>query len=291
MQSFFLSDITNRVFHELQRTEPWEYIGVNVVIGSLASIADGLLMVYLLNKSPVDVMHAGWVAAIAMVLAIVVYWIIGTASKGTQIWNLVVQNSAPDPSGDDGSGTSPIITKSLAIFQDLDTVASGMQLLFAIGFALLARRYLNHLSQVEKLRKRLTFAVSVLALAFLARNAVKFAFTLVYSQLGNKIPPLAIQLVFMAFYGPLSVAIWACIISIAHMRGKESSRSGSTAFTTTTTTPMYHKVAQMSVTEAENREYPYQQQQYHAKPGVMVDVYPAPQGYESYRHQGINQNY
>lgn len=286
-----MSDIANRVFHELQRMEPWEYIGVNIVIGSLASIADGLLMVYLLNKSPVDVTHGGWLSLIAMVLAVVVYWIIGTASKGTQIWNLVVQNSAPDPQADSGSDdTSPIITKSLVIFQDLDTVASGMQLLFAIGFALLARRYLSHLSQVEKRRKRLTFAVSVLALAFLSRNAVKFAFTLVYSQLG-KIAPLAIQLVFMAVYGPLSATIWACIISIAHMRGKESNSRSSSPISanTTSTTPVYHKVAQMSVGEAENREYPYQQ--YHAKPNVMVDVYPAPQGYESYRHQNINQNY
>jgi hypothetical protein len=284
--SYFASDITNRIFHELERIEPWEYIGINVVIGSLASIADGLLMVYLLNRSPVSLEHAGRVGTLAMILAIVVYWIIGTASKGTQIWNLVIQNSPPDSSDD---GTTPsILTKSQTIFQDLDTVASGMQLLFAIGFAILARRYLNHLSQTGALRKRLSFAVSVLAIAFLVRNAVKFAFALVYSQL-NKTAWLGTQLVYMAIYGPLSVVIFASIVAIAAMRGKEKESTASRVTTSTS----YQKVPQQataSVSEIpDDRSYQsqfqYQKQQrsqYQGKAGVIMSAYPVTQDYEPY---------
>ena len=271
--SFFASDIANRIFHELECKEPWEYIGVNVVIGSLASIADGLLMVYLLNKSPVDVAHGGHFAVLAMVLAIVVYFIIGTASKGTQIWNLVVQNSVDIGSDSAGNGNTPaIITKSLHIFQYLDTVASGMLLLFAIGFALLAGRFLKHLSKTKTMRKRLSLAVAVLASAFLVRNSVKFAFALIYSQL-NEIASLGIQLTYMAIYGLLSVVIFACIISIAAIQGKKD----------TATTSRYGQVAQTTISEPEDVSYRHQ-----AKSGVMMDAYPTKQGYESYRYMDDN---
>ena len=245
-------------------------------------------MVYLLNRSPVSVQHAGRIGALAMILAIVVYWVIGTASKGTQIWNLVVQNSAPDANSSGGNNTSSILTKSQAIFQDLDTVASSMQLLFAIGFAILSRRYLKHLSQNAELRKRLSFAVSILAIAFLVRNAVKFAFALVYSQL-NKIASLGIQLAYMAIYGPLSVLIFACIVSIAAMRGKE--KDGTTSTITPSTS--YHKVPQQTTAslseppEDRSHQYQYQYQyqqrsQYQGKAGVMMSAYPATQDYEAY---------
>jgi hypothetical protein len=179
-------------------------------------------MVYLLRKSPLKVAHAGHFGGLAMILAAVVYWIIGTASKGTQIWNLVVQNSGNTDSASKGDKTTNnIIKKSLQIFQDLDTVASGMLFLFAIGFAILASRYLNHKSKTKTLRKRLTFAVAVLAAAFLVRNAVKFTFALIYSQF-SKFASLSIQLVYMAIYGLLSVIIFACIIASAAIQGDEA---------------------------------------------------------------------
>lgn len=236
IHSYFASDMTNRVYHELERKVPTEYIGINVVIGSLASIADGLLMVYLLNNSPIDVAHAGPFGALAMVPEIVVFFITGAASRGTQIWNLLVQNSVNTGSDSDGDGkTDGIITKSLRIFNYLDTVASGMLILFAICFAIIAGRFLNHLSKTKTLRKRLSSAVAVLTAALLVRNSVKFAFALIYSQL-NKIATLGIQLAYMAIYGPLSVVIFACIISIAVIQGKG-----------TGTTSGYGQVAQMAI--------------------------------------------
>jgi hypothetical protein len=246
--SYFASDITNRIFHEQERIVPWEYIGINVVIGSLASIADGLLMVYLLRKSPFKVAHAGHLGGLAMILAVVVYWIIGTASKGTQIWNLVVQNSnITDLESDGDQNANKIIRKSLQIFQDLDTVASGMLFLFAIGFAILASRYLNHKSKTKTLRNRLAFAVAILAAAFLVRNVVKFTFALIYSQLG-KVAFLGVQLVYMAIYGLLSVIIFACIIACATIQGDEGA----------STTTRYGQVTETASSEPEDMSYHHQ---------------------------------
>ena len=240
-----------------------EYIAINIPLGSLASIADGLLMVYLLKHSPVDVAHAGRFVLIALKIAIAIYFIIATVSKGTEIWNLLDQNVL-----DTGSNSSDPTTLSITIFQDLGTVATGMLLLFAISFAVLAGRYLHHLAKNQMLRKRVSFAVAALAAAFLVRNLVNFVFALYYSQY-NHVAALGVQLIYMAFYGILSVIIFGCIVLIAASQEKQGP----------VINPRYGQVEQTAASEQDTGFSPYQ-----TKSGATVDAFPTTQGYETYRY-------
>ena len=262
MRSFFILDIANRVFHELQPTVTSGYIAIDIPLRSMASIADGVLMVYLFTHSPVDVKDAGFWPKLAMIFALVIYWLIGVfASRGIQIWNLVYQLS---PSKGNGSENNDWLAPSVRINQDLDAAASGMQLLFAIGFALLSVVFIRHLSRTNTLRKRLAWGVAVLAAAFLVRNIVTFVFTLLYSRFDH-IASLSVQLVYMAFYGLLSVVIYICIVLIAAAQQEEQP---------VTEGPRYGRVQQTTTNEG----YGWQP----GKPQVHVSSNANPNSYNAY---------
>jgi hypothetical protein len=249
-----------------------EYIGIDIAMGSLASLADGFLLIYLKNTSPVHVKHTGFFGNIAMLVAIVLYFLISSATKGTQIWSLMVQIGAGIGNGDSDS-SDDYTAESLQIYQDVDTAASGMLLLFSIGFALLSINFLSHLSKTHPLRKRLSWAVTILAASFLVRNIVIFVFTLIYAQYGQ-VASLIIQLIYMAFYGLLSVVVYACIVSIAAAQEKEDPWVDE---------PRYGQVAQTVVNE-EGVNW----QQERLLPKVMTDLYLKLDSYDPLRYENWN---
>lgn len=58
MRRYCILDSANRVLHELQFTTFPAYIAINIPMGCLSSLADGLLMIYLWRDSPSDIRHA-----------------------------------------------------------------------------------------------------------------------------------------------------------------------------------------------------------------------------------------
>lgn len=214
LRSFFAFDIANRVEHERQLIVSPAYIAIDIPLGTLSSIADGILQIWLLTASPVNIQEGPVLAKVAMITAIVIYWIISFVCKGTQIWALV-QQITPNfihslANGD--KKTAEGLTLGFEIYQDLNTAASGMMLLFSIGFAIFSFNFVRrrYKGRSDKQYNRVTVAIGTLAVVFLARNAVMFTFTLVYSQF-NHIAPPGIQLVYFAFYDILSVGVYICI--------------------------------------------------------------------------------
>lgn len=155
--------------------------------------------------------RAGWLPRFVMILAVVIYSVLSFATRGTQTWSVVEQIS--------GGGYT-----TLKYWQDLGSAASGMILLYAIGWTIFAFSFVRHETQ-----RRLRWGVSVLAGSFLSRNVVVFVFVLLYSQYKLH-AGYGIQLVFLAFYGLLSVVIWTCILVVAGSH-KESASSGGANFT------------------------------------------------------------
>lgn len=214
MKSFFAFDIANRVEHERELVVPPAYIAIDVPMGTFSSVADGILQIWLLTASPVNVREGLSVARYAMTTAIVIFWIISFVCKGTQIWALVQQI---DPKfvhslANGNKKTANGLTLGLEIYQYLNTAASGMMFLFSIGYAIFSFGFVYRRRKARSNAggERVATAIGVLATCFFSRNAVMFAFTLIYAQLGH-IAPLSIQLVYLAFYGILSVGIYTCI--------------------------------------------------------------------------------
>lgn len=219
--SYFGFDITNRVEHEHERIIAPEFIAIDIPMNCLVSIADGALLVYLLKKSPVEIKHPDsgrQPSHIAMIFAFAMYWIIGIASKGANIWNVITQFS---PIGNSHACETAKcaneikgIDLSLRIEQDLDSAATGMLLLFSIGYALFAIGYIRHrLPETHPSRKKLSLAIGILATAFAARNIVEFVITLFYSQFDHEASQ-GIQLLYLAFYGVLSVIVYTSVIFV-----------------------------------------------------------------------------
>ena len=216
--SFFAVDLSNRVLHELGINISSGYLGIDIGIGSFSAIADGLLQGYMILHSPVDIKTASRLPRLLMTLALVFFSLTSISGKGTQLWNVLIQIYYST-----GTGSND---PSSHIYQDLGTAASGMILLFAIGYALFSLQYVRRLSTAEGNRKRLRWGVAILAAAFLVRNIVVFVFVVIYSQY-HHIAALGVQLVYLAFYGLLSVAIYACVVAIARaQQADESSTDG-----------------------------------------------------------------
>lgn len=215
MHRFFATDLTNRIEHELERVITAEYIAIDIPMGCLSSIADGLLLVYLLARSPVDIKIAGSLPYVVMIFAFAMYWLISFVTKGAQIWNVITQFT-PNNESTKCKGNCNVsngIEKSLQIEQDLDSAATGMLLLFSIGYALFSISYIHRLPKTLASHKRLSISVGTLATAFLARNTVDFAFTLIYSQFDRE-ASLGIQLVYLALWGLLSVGIYTSVVFV-----------------------------------------------------------------------------
>ncbi|KAK6387913.1 hypothetical protein LTR65_008368 [Meristemomyces frigidus] len=191
-------------------------------MGTLSSIADGLLIYCVLGKATADLKHAGLSPYLVMVFAVIIYWIASGASKGTEIWNLMVEILGSGKGSSDKRDISDhlSISKSLFISQCLESTASGMLLLFAIGFALFCASLIRRLSTTHTFHKRLCLAVGVLSVAFLIRNTVMFVFFLIYSQY-HHVAPFGVQLVYMSFHGLLSVVVYVCILAIATVQEGE----------------------------------------------------------------------
>ena len=132
--SFFVADLAIRVFHELQSTISYDYFGIDVGIGSLSTVADGLLQTYLIKHLPVDMKKPGWFPRFVVVLAVVVYSVLSFATRGTQTWSLVEQIN----------GGSDAIVK---YWQDLGSAASDMILLYPIGWAIFALSFFRCTNQ------------------------------------------------------------------------------------------------------------------------------------------------
>lgn len=221
--SFFALDLVNRVYHEMEQIIAVVWIAIDIPMGALASIADATLMIYFTKHSPVQVKRqSGRVAWFIMYTAIWIYSLSSFAAKGVQIWDLILmiqgednENASATPFQESGSTSS-----ALNAFLKLSTASAGILLGFAIGLAILAFLYVRRLSETHVFHRRLVWTVSILATCYLIRNAVSFVFWLLYSQLEH-IAGLGIQLVNMAFYGLLSVAIYACIVLTAVAQGKE----------------------------------------------------------------------
>jgi hypothetical protein len=192
----------------------------------LISVADGTLMLYLLMKSPVDTRGPGSAqkaASIGMVFAFAMYWLISFASKGANIWNVVTQFIPNNQSGTCKTAgckdTYHYIHLSLHIEQCLESAATGMLLLFSLDYALFAIGYIRQLPETDLLRKRLSWSISALAVAFVARNTVEFVITLYYSPLDHSaLPP--IQLLYLAIYGVLSVLMYISVVFVESTRNK-----------------------------------------------------------------------
>jgi hypothetical protein len=191
------------------------YLGIDIGIGSFSSIADGLLQGYLILHSPVEIKTASRLPKLLMILALVLYSLTSISNRGTQLWNVILQ-IYPSP----GRGSDGFSQTSSQIYQDLGTAACGMILLFAIGYALFAIQYFRRLSTAEGNRKRLRWGVGILAASFLVRNVVVFVFALIYPRYQHT-AALGAQLVYLAFYGLLSVAIYACVVAIARAQQQE----------------------------------------------------------------------
>ena len=139
-------------------------------------------------------------------------------TKGIQIWNLITEFSPSNGNND----ADKQIDNTLQIYQDMGTAASGMLLLFASGFVLFSIFFIRKLPETHRHCRLLSWGVGILATSFLGRNAVIFAFTLIYSQYNN-VASLGAQLVYMVLYGISSVVVYACIVWIAAAQEKEPS--------------------------------------------------------------------
>jgi lysylphosphatidylglycerol synthetase-like protein (DUF2156 family) len=210
--SFFAVDLANRVLHELQTTISSAYLGIDVGIGSLSNTADGLLQVYLIKHSPVDISKAGWFPRLVMILAAVVYALTSFATRGTQTWSVVAQIY--------GGGDT-----SVKYWQDLGSAASGMILLYAIGWTIFAFSFVRQTSATQQ---RLRWGVAVLATSFLGRNVVVFVFALLYSQYQHH-AGYGVQLAFLALYGLLSVVIWTSILVVAGSHEETAPSAGASS--------------------------------------------------------------
>ena len=222
--SFFAVDLSNRILHELGMNLSSAYLGIDIGIGSFSSIADGLLQGYMIIHSPVDIKTASRLPRLLMILALVLYSLTSISTRGTQLWNVILQIYLSSAGGSD-SYSEP----SSQIYQDLGTAACGMILLFAIGYALFSIQYIRRLPTTEGKRKRIRWGVGILAAAFLVRNIVVFVFVLIYSQ-HQHIAALSAQLVYLAFYGLLSVAIYACVVAIARAQQADESSTDRARF-------------------------------------------------------------
>lgn len=212
----------------MEQIMPVEWIAIDIPLGALTSIADATLMIYFTKHSPVQInRRSGLLPWFIMYGAILVYSLSSVAAKGVQIWNLILQIDGKDVTdtpaatihGSNDNGLSSYL-KALAAFERLSTASAGILLGFAIGLATLAFLYTRRLSETHVFHKRLVWTVGILATCYLIRNAVSFVFWLLYSQL-HHIAGLGIQLVYMAFYGVLSVCVYLCIVLTAVAQGKE----------------------------------------------------------------------
>jgi hypothetical protein len=151
-----------------------------------------------------------------MILAAVVYILTSFATRGTQTWSVIEEIS-----GDDDAKPK--------YWQALGSAASGMILLYAIGWTIFAVSYLRQLSTLDATERRLRWGIGVLASSFLGRNVVVFAFVLLYFQYEHQ-AGYGVQLAYLALYGLLSVAIWTSILVVAGRR-EESTPSDGANFT------------------------------------------------------------
>lgn len=159
-----------------------------------------------------------------MYIAFAFYWFIGICTKGAQVWDVVQQFTPRDAektcvkSGDCDYLKGAAL--SLQIERDLASAASGMLLLFSIGYGIFSIWYLRDPPDDGPLQKRLSRSVVALATFFLSRNIVNFAFTLLYAQFGHS-AGLAIQLVYAALWGALTVGVYVAVVFIEGTKKKE----------------------------------------------------------------------
>ena len=215
-----------------------------------------------------------------MIIAIVFFWVLAWASKGSSIWSLVVQNSRMGSGNGLFSDSHPkeekYVKLSVNIYQDLNSAACGMLLLFSIGFALFSTTFIRRFSNERPGYKHLKWSAGVLAASYVARNAVIFIFDLLYAQFDHT-AALSIQLVYMVCYSGLSVVIYTFIVVVATAVEKEGPLQNN---------PTYGPVEQTGTDDG-----PSWQQQ---KPQVHVvqDHYPSPYGsYPYYQQNGSHQQW
>ena len=104
-----------------------------------------------------------------MIIAAVVYILMSFAARGTQAWTVAEEISG---------------TKNARpwYWQAIGTSASGMILLYAIGWAIFAVSYVRQLSKLHATKRRLRWGIGGLASWFVGREIVVFVFVLLFSQ-------------------------------------------------------------------------------------------------------------
>ena len=162
-----------------------------------------------------DINDAPWFPRLLMIIAAVVYILMSFAARGTQAWTVAEEISG---------------TKNARpwYWQAIGTAASGMILLYAIGWAIFAVSYVRQLSKLHATKRRLRWGIGGLASSFLGREIVVFVFVLLFSQYAFH-AGYGVQLAYLALYGVLSVVIWTCILVIAGSH-EESRMSGGASF-------------------------------------------------------------
>lgn len=200
-------------------------MAINIPLGVFPALADGLLLTYLIQRGPVKVDTSGKPAKYVMYFAFFMYWLIGICTKGAQIWDVVQQFTPRDADKDCKAKNDCAyrhgVDLSLRIEQDLASAASGMLLLFSIGYALFSMGYIRDPPGDGPLQKRLSLSVVALATFNLSRNIVNFAFTLIYAQFDHS-ASLGIQLVYVALWGLLTVGAYISVVCVEATKHKDS---------------------------------------------------------------------
>jgi hypothetical protein len=217
--SYFCLDVANRIFHELELKYSSYYVAIDIPMSKLASLGELLLLFgLLLHLAPTlqDNVNLGLrstfvnVGDICIVILVVLFNLVG---GGLYIYNFVAYNLGPPASGGFGSGDNTL-TKFLGSYPWVNATLYALYLLGTISFAVHSLLVIRALQRADTFCKALRVNIPLLATCFFVRGLVSFVFVMIFG-LHSRWANYTEQLIHMAFYGPLSVIIYASIIRIA----------------------------------------------------------------------------
>ena len=216
--SYFGLDVANRIFHELELIVPAMYIAIDIPMEKLVSLSEILLLIallYYLSPALQENVTIGKRAAFAVgdVCIVILVVLLNVVGGVLYIYNFVMHNmSPPDPDElEDGDNT---ITKFVGSVPWLNATLYGLYLLGSISFAVQTMRARQELDRTESSCKTLRINIPLLAISFSTRSLVRLVFFLVF-ELHGRWATYYEQLIHMAFYGPLSVIVYASFVRIA----------------------------------------------------------------------------
>lgn len=219
-------DVVNRVFHELELEFSSYYVAIDIPTSKLASLGELLLLFALLLhlfpvlESNVNIdLRSSWVkwGEICIVILVVLLNLVG----GFQyIYNFVAYNLGPPQPGGFSSGDNTL-TKVLGSYPWVNTALYAVYLLGAISFAIHSLLVIRAFHRADTFCKALCVNIPLLAATFFTRSLVSLVFVMVFG-LSGRWATFTQQLIHMAFYGPLTVIIYASIVRIAAVEDSEA---------------------------------------------------------------------